>query len=102
MTLSERKLNQKGMVRDFGDLKETIGRWIDENLDHWMILAKEDPLTGVLRELGEPVFLTESDPTAESLAKLLYDVAEEAGFPIRRVEFWETPKCRAIYERDAE
>lgn len=99
VTLTELELNADGMVRDFTELKATIGHWIDENLDHKMILSVEDPLTPLLQELGEPVFLTDANPTAESLAKLLFDVTAKEGFPVVRVEFWETPKCSAVYKK---
>ncbi len=31
-------LDERGMLMDFGDVKETMKRWIDDNLDHRMIL----------------------------------------------------------------
>jgi 6-pyruvoyltetrahydropterin/6-carboxytetrahydropterin synthase len=98
VTLSMPELNASSMVIDFTDVKKSVGRWIDENLDHRMILAKADPLVPLLRSAGEPVFLTEESPTAETLAKLLFDVAVAEKIPVIRVEFWETPGCRAVYE----
>ena len=100
ITLSMPELNESGMVVAFTDLKGTIGRWIDENLDHKMILAASDPLLPLLRGLGEPVFATDENPTAETLAKLLFDAAEAQKIPVLRVEFWETPACRAVYEKE--
>ena len=100
ITLSMPELNECGMVVDFTDLKGTIGRWIDENLDHKMILTAADPLLPLLRNLGEPVFATEENPTAETLAKLLFDAADAEKIPVVRVEFWETPACRAVYEKE--
>ncbi len=100
ITLSMPELNASGMVVDFTDLKGTIGRWIDENLDHKMILAAGDPLVPLLRGLNEPVFMTGASPTAETLAKLLFDAADGLGIPVLRVEFWETPGCRAVYEKE--
>ena len=99
ITLSMPELNANGMVVDFTDLKGTVGRWIDENLDHKMVLAAADPLVPLLQELGEPVFVTEQSPTAEMFAKLLFDAAAAEKIPVVRVEFWETPACRAVYER---
>ena len=43
------KLNPKGMVVDFFDIKRTIGTWIDRNLDHKMILWTKDPLAKLLK-----------------------------------------------------
>ncbi len=100
ITLSMPELNENGMVVDFTDLKGTIGRWIDENLDHKMILSAADPLLPLLQSLGEPVFAIEENPTAETLAKLLFDAAGAEKIPVVRVEFWETPACRAVYEKE--
>ena len=100
ITLSMPELNECGMVVDFTDLKGTIGRWIDENLDHKMILSAADPLLPLLQSLGEPVFAIEENPTAETLAKLLFDAADAEKIPVVRVEFWETPACRAVYEKE--
>ncbi|MBR2694583.1 MAG: 6-carboxytetrahydropterin synthase [Thermoguttaceae bacterium] len=100
ITLSMPELNENGMVVDFTDLKGTIGRWIDENLDHKMILSAADPLLPLLQSLGEPVFAIEENPTAETLAKLLFDAADAEKIPVVRVEFWETPACRAVYEKE--
>ena len=100
ITLSMPELNESGMVVDFTDLKETVGRWIDENLDHKMILAAADPLLPLLKGLGEPVFVTDENPTAETLARLLFDAAASKKIPVVRVEFWETPACRAVYEKE--
>ena len=100
VTLSMPALNASGMVTDFTEVKNTIGQWIDEHFDHKMILAAADPLVPLLQAQGEPVFLTETSPTAETLAKLLYDAAESLRIPVLRVEFWETPGCRAVYEKD--
>lgn len=100
IVLSGDLLNEQGMILDFGDLKRTIGVWIEENLDHRMILGRSDPLVPVLHEMGEPMFLMDENPTAENLARLIYDKAAEMGFPVRSVVFWETEKCFAEY-RDA-
>ena len=36
-------LDHRGMVLDFSDIKRVVSNWIDENLDHRMILHREDP-----------------------------------------------------------
>ena len=89
------------MVLDFGELKKTIGLWIEEHLDHRMILDHNDPLVTVLREMNEPMFLLDGNPTAENLAKLLFDKTAEFGFPVVSVRFGETDKCFAEYLTDA-
>ena len=50
-------LDQRNMVADFSDIKRIVKSWIDRELDHKMILRRDDPLADALRRLGEPVFL---------------------------------------------
>ena len=93
------KLDKRGMVYDFGDIKEIIQKWVDLELDHKMILKKNDPFVKVLQDLGEPYFLMDNNPTAESLAKLIYDYAKSKKLPISRVTFWETQSSSATFSR---
>ncbi len=97
ISLGREELGSDGMVIDFADLKRTIGQWIEDNLDHRMILQHGDPLVDVLRQMNEPLYLTEQRPTAETLARLIFEQCEMLGLPIRSVEFCETEKCRAEY-----
>ena len=90
-------LNEQGMALDFVSLKETMGRWIDETLDHRVFLAKDDPLVKVLIDAGEDPILFDGNPTAEQLAKTIYERAVEMGLRVQRVDFWETTNCRATY-----
>ena len=99
IALRSDRLDKQGMVLDFGDLKRTIGVWIEENLDHRMILGRDDPLVEVLRRMNEPMFLVDTNPTAENLAKLLFDQGEAFGFPVESVLFWKTEKCSAEYRK---
>jgi 6-pyruvoyltetrahydropterin/6-carboxytetrahydropterin synthase len=93
------KLDERGMVLDFTDIKRVVAGWIDQNLDHRMILHREDPAIATLKSLGEPLFLIDTNPTAENIARLIYDVTAEHGFPVVDVQLWETPHCYATYRR---
>jgi 6-pyruvoyltetrahydropterin/6-carboxytetrahydropterin synthase len=97
ITLEAPALDDRGMLVDFSDIKATVQRWVDENLDHNMILCADDPLLPVLRERGERVFVMAENPTAENIARLIYDEARSAGLPIVEVCLWETPNCHASY-----
>ncbi len=97
LTIEAGRLDDRGMVFDFSDIKRTVSRWIDEHLDHRMILHRDDPTVPVLEELGEPMFLLETNPTAENIARLIFDFAVAEGFPVVEVRFWETPHCCATY-----
>lgn len=92
-------LDDRHMVVDFGDIKRTIQAWIDENLDHQMVLHKDDPLVGVLRGLHEPMFLLNTNPTAESLARLIFEFAISKGFPVSEVRLWEGFTSYASYSQ---
>ena len=93
------KLDNRGMVLDFTDIKRVVSGWIDENLDHRMLLHRKDPMVSVLQQHGEPVFLMDENPTAENIAKLIFDYTISQGFPIVQVDLWETPRCYATYKR---
>lgn len=91
------KLDDRGMLVDFGDIKTSLRTWIDNQLDHRMILNERDPVIPTLREMGEPMFLLPENPTAENIAKLIYERAREEGFPVLEVSLWETPKAFATF-----
>jgi len=98
--LHHRKLNAQGMVADFIDVKNSIGAWIEQTLDHRTILAEWDPLAKLLQEHGEPVLTLPTEPTAENLARLVYEQAEKFGLPVSAVTIWETEKCAAEFAHD--
>jgi 6-pyruvoyltetrahydropterin/6-carboxytetrahydropterin synthase len=90
-------LDKRNMVVDFTDIKQRMKSWIDRELDHRMILRRDDPLVDALHKLGEPVYLLESNPTVERIARLLFDMSREQGLPVSRVTVWETPSSWATY-----
>lgn len=90
-------LDERGMLVDFSDIKNSLRTWIDHELDHKMILHREDPTIPFLKDLGEPIYLVDSNPTAEHIAKLIYQQAQKEGFPIKEVTLWETSKSFATY-----
>jgi 6-pyruvoyltetrahydropterin/6-carboxytetrahydropterin synthase len=90
-------LDARNMVADFGDIKRLVKGWVDRELDHRMILRHDDPLVASLKALGEPVYVVDSNPTAERIARLLYDISREQGLPVVRVTVWETPSSWATY-----
>lgn len=99
ITIAGERLDQRGMVVDFGEIKDSVSRWIDEHLDHRMILHRDDPVVPMLQEMAEPLYLLDANPTAENIAKAIYDESRLLGLPVPIVEvrLWETPKCFATY-----
>jgi 6-pyruvoyltetrahydropterin/6-carboxytetrahydropterin synthase len=90
-------LDRRGMVADFSEIGEAVTSWIEAHLDHRMILRRDDPLVRPLGDLGEPVYLMDVSPTAEAIAKLIFDAARERGFPVAEVRVWETELSVASY-----
>lgn len=90
-------LDPRGMVADFSEIKSRMKGWIDEHLDHKMLLHKDDPLIPHLKQLGEPYVAMSENPTTENIAKLLFQKVLEMGFQVRSVRLWETQDSLAVY-----
>jgi 6-pyruvoyltetrahydropterin/6-carboxytetrahydropterin synthase len=97
ITLQADRLDPTGMVLDFSRIKGVVSAWIDRTLDHRMLLHEADPALPLLRQLGEPVHVLTVNPTAENIARLIYDYAAAQGFPVVEVQLWETDHCFASY-----
>lgn len=97
IVLEAADLDHRGMLVDFSDIKRHVAGWIDANLDHRMILNEADPIVPMLQEQAEPMFLIGANPTAENIAKLIYDFAKQHRLPVREVSLWETFKSYATY-----
>lgn len=97
ITIESETLDHRGMVLDFSDIKRVVSNWIDEQLDHRMLLHRDDPAVPALEALGEPLYLMDCNPTAENIARLIFEFTRGQGFPIVEAHLWETPHCFASY-----
>jgi 6-pyruvoyltetrahydropterin/6-carboxytetrahydropterin synthase len=97
ITVAAAELDRLGMVVDFGAIKARLGAWIDEQLDHRLLLHREDPLVSLLRQQQEPVFVMDANPTAENIARLIFEQARASGLAVVQVQLWETDDCLATY-----
>ncbi|MBM3266698.1 MAG: 6-carboxytetrahydropterin synthase [Candidatus Sericytochromatia bacterium] len=97
IAVSAEGLDARGMVVDFGEIKAGVKGWIDEHLDHQMLLRRDDPLVELLGNLGEPLHVMEDNPTAENIAREIFLAARAAGLAVTRVTLWETPDSNATY-----
>lgn len=100
--LRSKTLDLRGMVVDFGNVKNLVGNFINERLDHKMLLCKKDPLVPELKKMGEPCFLMDENPTAENIAKLIFLYARGKKLPVVSVKLWETDTSFAVYDLEKE
>lgn len=94
-------LDACGRVVDFSVVKSLVGRWLEVNLDHAMILERGDPLYAAFLEEKCHVYVMDEPPTAENIAKLVGQVSmalfESEPFRLYSVKCYETPNCWAYW-----
>ena len=98
IVIESSELDKLGMVCHFDELKDKVGKWIEQNLDHRMLLAEGDPLVKILKDQGERVVVLQGNPTAENIAKHIFDQSKQSGVPVSTVEVWESPTSKATYK----
>ncbi len=99
--LQSKTLDERGMVEDFSDLKRLVWEWLDSEIDHTLLLHKDDPILPLLQGSGERVRVTQENPTAEVIAKMIYEYVAAKGFPVTDVTLWETETSYASYSSDS-
>lgn len=82
---------------DLRDAERIIDEWIDDTLDHRMLLHRDDPVVPLMQQLGEPIVLLDTNPTAENIAKLIFEFARQLDLPVIEAQLWETSLCYAAY-----
>lgn len=97
ITLERETLDERGMVEDFSELKRVLRTWLDGEIDHTLLLCRADPLLPLLQEAGERVYVVEDNPTAEVIARMIFEYVAEQGFPVVEVALWETDTSHASY-----
>jgi 6-pyruvoyltetrahydropterin/6-carboxytetrahydropterin synthase len=86
VALRSDRLDERGMVMDFGDAKQLVGTLLEE-LDHTYLNDHE-------------YFKAINNPTTENIARFFYQkIAENLPPHIRvsKVSIWESDKCSASY-----
>jgi 6-pyruvoyltetrahydropterin/6-carboxytetrahydropterin synthase len=91
-------LDEQGILYDFALIKADVGQWIDDEIDHKLLLKHDDPLIKWLDQAGESYVVTQENPTAEHIAKMIFDRVKAAGYPVDRVTLAETPTNKASYQ----
>jgi len=76
-TFQAKQIDSVGRVIDFGVIKEKLGSWVMQNLDHTLILWDQDAelANSVQNITGQKIYLLKTNPTAENIAAhLLNDI----------------------------
>lgn len=102
-TFTAEKLDDLGMVVDFGDIKKILGKWIDDNWDHNTILHVEDKELGdnIANITKQNIYYLPYNPTAENMAKYILEeicpkLFMQNHLKCIEIEIKETPNCSAI------
>ncbi|HUJ26722.1 MAG TPA: 6-carboxytetrahydropterin synthase [Myxococcales bacterium] len=99
VTLHADALDAQGMVADFDAVERAMRAFIDETIDHRLLLKRDDPLVPALRAAGEAFVAVDFNPTAENIARIIFEHAERAGFPVAEVQLVEQHGSVASYAR---
>ena len=97
ITLGNPTLDHLGMVMDFNEVRQRVQGWIDATIDHKMLLNRTDPILPELQKRGEPFVPVDENPTAEVIARMIFDHVRQEGVPVIEVKLWETETSFATY-----
>ncbi len=92
----------RSMVRDFSDVKNTLKQAVDE-FDHSLIIEEGSLKEATLRALLDEDFRicqVPFRPTAEEFARFFYEVLSRRSFPVYEVQVYETPGNCATYRKE--
>lgn len=90
---------QKGMCVDFAELKKDLRTELDA-LDHVLIIEQGSLRESTMKALQEEKFQVDEmpfRPTAENFARYFYELFTLKGYPVAKVEVYETPNNSAVY-----
>lgn len=90
---------QKGMCVDFAELKKDLLTELDA-LDHVLIIEQGSLRESTMKALQEEKFQVVEmpfRPTAENFARYFYELFTLKGYPVAKVEVYETPNNSAVY-----
>ena len=90
---------QKGMCVDFAELKKDLRTELDA-LDHVLIIEQGSLRESTMKALQEEKFRVVEmpfRPTAENFARYFYELFTLKGYPVAKVEVYETPNNSAVY-----
>lgn len=95
ITCGAASLDEVGRVIDFGRIKEVVGGWLDEHLDHGFVAQDGDPIIDFLERDGSKLYVVPFSPTAENICAHVRENAQRLlrplGIEVLSVVCWETP-----------
>jgi 6-pyruvoyltetrahydropterin/6-carboxytetrahydropterin synthase len=97
ITMESPSLDDRGMVKDFSDVKRLVWEWLDREIDHTLLLHRDDPVLPMLEGAGERVRAVDYNPTAENIARMIFEFVADTGYPVVDVTVWETETSHASY-----
>jgi len=119
LTFSFENMEEIGYAIDFKEIKRVFCQWIDDTVDHGMILnAKDTKLVETTREYGTKLWLMSlngegeyCNPSVENIAKEIFMAMDTlskvlyrdstTGLEIHSVKIYETPNCWTNCFRDS-
>lgn len=90
---------QKGMCVDFAELKKDLRTELDA-LDHVLIIEQGSLRESTMKAMQEEQFQVVEmpfRPTVENFARYFYELFTLKGYPVAKVEVYETPNNSAVY-----
>jgi len=97
--IGSKELDEYDFVIDFAVIKDKVKKWIDDEWDHGFLCSELDTvMIDFLKATGQKVATVKENPTAEIIAKTLFEKVEELIGCTTKITVWETPDSYAIYE----
>lgn len=100
VTAQSSELDNLGMVMDFAEMKKIISEWINNNLDHTLILHIKDKPLGdyIAGYTGQNIYYLDQNPTAENIAlhlkvAIIPKLFINNTIEIIKIKLYETPNC---------
>ena len=102
VTFKSEKLDKLGRIIDFGLIKDILGKWIEDNFDHNVILNINDKKLGdqISAITGQEIYYLPNNPTAENIAdylrlKICPRLFADYKIQCPKIKISETPNCYA-------
>jgi len=103
----EKNSSSRGMVVDFGEVKEVLQKYVHDICDHAFMVAESDTImTDFFQQNPDLKHVTVPfDSTAENIAQWLFtniknELEKIGGIRLYSVQLWETPFNWALVESD--